>query len=195
VPYLINVYEKKMKLAIMPRKAGLSVSVLMVSPLYPLIISTYTITSPTYTPTSPTYAQIYHSDSPVSPIYVPISPTYVPTSPTSASTSPTYMPTSPTSVSTSPTYMPTSPTSVPTTPLETDMKISCFASKSFGDSHLRPSILTRRNANWAVCVTLRVSKMLFSTIAHTLAKNFFSTYDAEELCMKLFILKVVSTIS
>jgi len=178
---LVAIREKKMKLAIMPRKAGLSVSVLMVSPLYPLIISTYTITSPTYTPTSPTYAQIYHSDSPVSPIYVPISPTYVPTSPTS--------------VSTSPTYMPTSPTSVPTTPLETDMKISCFASKSFGDSHLRPSILTRRNANWAVCVTLRVSKMLFSTIAHTLAKNFFSTYDAEELCMKLFILKVVSTIS
>jgi len=74
MPYLINLFEKKMKLAIMPRKAGLSVSVPIVSPLHPLVISTYVPTSPTYVPTSPTYV-------PTSPTYVSTCPTYKPTAP------------------------------------------------------------------------------------------------------------------
>jgi hypothetical protein len=103
-------FEKKMKLAIMPRKAGLSVSVPIVSPLHPLVISTYVPTSPTYVPISPTYV-------PISPTHVPISPTYVPTSPT-------YVPTSPTYVSTSPTYKPTAP-------LETGTKNFIFCKQEF----------------------------------------------------------------
>jgi len=117
VPYLINLFEKKMKLAIMPRKAGLSVLVPIVSPLHPLVIPTYVPTSPTYVPTSPTYV-------PTSPTYVPISPTYVPISPT-------YVPTSPTYVPTSPTYVPTSPRYVSTAPLETGTTNFIFCKQEF----------------------------------------------------------------
>ena len=68
MPYLINLFEKKMKLAIMPRKAGLSVSVPIVSPLHPLVISTYVPTSPTYVPTSPTYVSTCPTYKPTAPL-------------------------------------------------------------------------------------------------------------------------------